>query len=522
MGQPVRRKQCPTCQDTGKDNLVVYDDGSSYCFACGDGTNSREINSVSNTFLNTTPIPLSKRGINKETVVKYGVGVTTDKDPVLVFPFYKDNKLVAQKIKTLDKEIKWIGNAKDIDWMGSRIGDNRKKNLYITEGEEDCLAVYQTLGAGTAVTSLVNGAGSVIQFIKKYHAKLSEYDSITLVFDQDEPGRDAAKEFAKHFPVGKVAIVTMSEKDACDMLVAGKSEELKWACLHAKADSPEGVLCIGDLSEEYFDEKFEPGIELPFPILNYYLGGLRKGELTMISAGTGLGKSTWCTNLIYDLVVNKGLKVADIKLEETQRKSIYTYLAMHTNNCPRKLREDPSLVPTEQRTEFISTFKNLYVHNHFGSLNALSLLNVIDYYATILKVDFIFLDHISIAVSGTESSRDGERKDIDKLVTKLRELIDRTGVGFICVSHLKNAPNDQMQWEEGRPIRRSDLRGSGSLAQLSDNILGIEGCLTEKDKKENRTIKLIKTRYGDTQEAYCDTFIYNILNGRISIKSEVL
>jgi twinkle protein len=121
-----------------------------------------------------------------------------------------------------------------------------------------------------------------------------------------------------------------------------------------------------------------------------------------------------------------------------------------------------------------------------------------------------------------ESSKDGERKDIDKLLTKIRELINRTGVGFVCVSHLKNPPNGDRQWEDGRPVHRSDLRGSGSIGQLSDNILAIEGTLTDESTKDDRTIKLIKTRYGDIQEAYCDTFCYDIKTGKIRLKKEVM
>ena len=509
--------------DTGQDNLIIYQDGSQHCFACGHGISSKNMGQVkSNLIKDVKNVPLTKRNITQDTASKFGVGLNKSGNPVLVFPFYKDGKLVAQKTKTLDKKIGWKGDAKNIDWFGSRVSGHKKK-IFISEGEEDCLALYQTLGpTAGSFTSLTNGATSVGQFLKKYHQKLSEYDRIVLVFDMDGAGQAAASEFSRHFPVGKVAIADLSEKDACDMLINNKEDELKWACIQATESKPEGVLKIEDIGLDYFDYVFERGIDIDYPILNYHLGGLRKGELTMVSAGTGLGKSTFCTNLIYELITKHKLTIADIKLEESQRKTIYTYLAMHSGMCPRKVREGSQFANTEQRQAFIKEFSNLYVHNHFGSLNALDLLNVIDYYATILKVDFIFLDHISIAVSGTDTSRDGERKDIDKLVTKLRELIDRTGVGFICVSHLKNAPNDQSQWEEGRPIRRSDLRGSGSLAQLSDNIIGIEGCLTDKDKKTDRTIKLIKTRYGDTQEAYCDTFVYDPLTARVQLKKEII
>jgi twinkle protein len=142
---------------------------------------------------------------------------------------------------------------------------------------------------------------------------------------------------------------------------------------------------------------------------------------------------------------------------------------------------------------------------------------VLEYYALSEKVDFIFLDHISIAISGTQSSKEGERKDIDILVTKIRELINTSNVGFVCVSHLSNPNNNGQQWEEGRKVNRSALRGSGALAQLSDNIIGLEGNLLEEEEKELRTIRLLKTRYGTEQEATCDKFTYDKDTGKIHV-----
>ena len=38
MSKVMKKEQCPACaergQDTGQDNLAVYDDGHKYCFAC--------------------------------------------------------------------------------------------------------------------------------------------------------------------------------------------------------------------------------------------------------------------------------------------------------------------------------------------------------------------------------------------------------------------------------------------------------------------------------------------------------
>ena len=172
MGTPVSRKQCPKCMDTGQDNLIIYQDGSQHCFACGHGISSKNMGQVkSNLIKDVQNVPLTKRNITQDTASKFGVGLNKSGKPVLVFPFYKDGKLVAQKTQTLDKKIGWKGDAKNIDWFGSRVSGHKKK-IFISEGEEDCLALYQTLGpTAGSFTSLTNGATSVGQFLKKYHQK---------------------------------------------------------------------------------------------------------------------------------------------------------------------------------------------------------------------------------------------------------------------------------------------------------------------------------------------------------------
>ena len=84
----------------------------------------------------------------------------------------------------------------------------------------------------------------------------------------------------------------------------------------------------------------------------------------------------------------------------------------------------------------------------------------------------IVLDHISIVVSGMDENTD-ERKTIDRLMTKLKTFAKTNDVLVVPICHLKN-PEKGTPHEEGRAIKVTDLRGSGSLRQLSDTIIAAE------------------------------------------------
>jgi twinkle protein len=137
------------------------------------------------------------------------------------------------------------------------------------------------------------------------------------------------------------------------------------------------------------------------------------------------------------------------------------------------------------------------------------------YLAKVCKVDFIMLDHISIVTSGMESSSEGERKDIDILMTKLASFTQETGVGVVAVVHLKRV--NGKNFNEGGQVSLNDLRGSASLEQLSDNVWAIErDQQADAETSDMMTVRVLKNReVGDLGET--DVLIYNRTTGRLEL-----
>ena len=528
MSDVISRSQCPKCQDTGNDNLIEFSNGTKHCFSCRYHEGGMEERQQSS----NTPKPkrpllnkeesssIPHRGIKLPTCEKYGIFRTRIHGiEASVIPLGSES----QKIIKDDKDMYVIGSFENARPMGLDSFKNKTLPLVITEGEYDALSVSQVLGDSYNVTSLVNGSNSVVQFISNYRDTLVSANQIILFFDNDNAGHEAVKEFIRKWGYSKLYTVNGNPlKDANDLLVSQQEALIKALVLSAKKEQMEGVDCIANMDQSILDEVQPPAIPSQYTALDYYLGGgFRRGELTMLAGGSGLGKSTFCTNLVYNLVLSQpGIKIADIKLEKRQVKNIKSYIAMYFNMSYKRICEQPSLITPEHWNEFKHVFGNLYTNQHFGSLTSGNLLDLLNYYAIDCGVDFIVLDHISIAISGTVSSREGERKDIDVLVTKIRELINKTNVSVICVSQLKNPESEggyASKWEEGKRVSRSHLRGSGSLQHLADNIISVEGNLYGPEKDE-RLIRLIKTREGDEQEVECDLFTLDKFTQKAMLK----
>ena len=84
-------------------------------------------------------------------------------------------------------------------------------------------------------------------------------------------------------------------------------------------------------------------------------------------------------------------------------------------------------------------------------------------------------------------------------MTKLRSLVERTGITLFLVSHLRRSNNDRTSHEEGGKVSLSQLRGSHSIAQLSDQVIALERDQQSENDRDVTTHRIIKNRYsGET------------------------
>jgi twinkle protein len=449
---------------------------------------------------------LAKRKLHEETVRKFGYTVGSySGQTVQIAPYYDaEGQLVAQKLRFPNKDFVVLGDIKTLPLFGARLWGSGGKRLVITEGEIDAMSYAQASGLSWPVVSIPNGAPGAKKAIKANLEWIESFDQVVFMFDMDKPGREAAQECATMLTPGKAAIAELPGgfKDANDMLVAGKVKELMQSVWNAKTVRPDGIILGTEITLDDLKSGASKGYDLPYPELNAMIRGVRKGELTLLTAGTGTGKSTLAREIGYHLMMNHGLKIGNIYLEEQFKKTAQGYIAIHNNIPLGKLRADPALLPDDVYRkgldEVIRNGRNFF-YSHFGSLESDNLLNKLRYFAVGLEVDFIILDHISIVVSGQESSREGERKDIDILMTRLRSLIEETGVGVIAISHLKQI--DGKSHEEGGRVTLAHLRGSGSLKQLSDNVIALERDQQGDDPTVSQA-RLLKCReFGETGPA---------------------
>lgn len=454
-----------------------------------------------------TIVPLKARGITLETCQHFGYGVGKYKGGGVchVAPFCDAHgSLVAQHIRLEGKDFKWLGSAKQALLFGQHLWKAGGRKVVVTEGEIDCLSLSQLQGNKWPVVSLPNGAQAGAKAIRASLEWLEAFDEVVLAFDMDEPGQVAAKECAAILTPGKAKIARLPLKDANECLMQGKSKELLDCLWQAIPFRPDGIRAGADLWEDILKPP-PTGYEIPYPELNARLHGLRMGELYLFTAGSGIGKSTIVNEIAYHLKTEHKLPLGIMALEENPARNARRYLGIYLNK-PLHLPEVHAAVSKDELQAAFNAVMGddkWWIYDHFGSSDIDTLLNKLRYMAVGLGCKVIVLDHISIVVSGLdEAGGESERKTIDRLMTKLRQLIEETGIMLLAVVHLKR-PDKGKSYNEGRQVSLTDLRGSGSLEQVSDAVISLERD-QQGDAPDKAFIRVLKNRtVGDCGPSGC-------------------
>ena len=488
----VRHMPCGNCGSS--DGNSLYSDGHTYCFVCHDRTGDNDVihnRNVSKTaHLTGSAERLHKRNISEKTCKFYQIYRDGN---VLRFPYHDESGVLqGVKTKTKQKDFRYEGVPTDT-LFGQHRFPSTGKRIVVTEGELDAASAYEAMG-GWPMVSLPHGAASAKKDIQKQIPLFQGYEEIVLFFDGDEAGRKASEDAATVLPVGKVKIARLEGyKDPSEALQDNNSEAIRKAIWDAKVYRPDGIVDGKSLLTTVTTPQPPCDHEYPFKGLNKKLHGIRYGELTTFTAGTGAGKTSIMRHIATDLL-QKGESVGILELEASNRRTALGLMSTAVGKNYSIGEHDEA----ELKTAFHNSIANwnLYLFDGFGSFDPDLIYNRIEYLASGLECRVIFLDHLSILLSGLEGD---ERRMLDKTMTKLRSLVERTGITLFLVSHLRRSNNDRTSHEEGGKVSLSQLRGSHSIAQLSDQVIALERDQQAETDKDITTIRIIKNRYsGET------------------------
>lgn len=527
---------CPDQEGCGSsDAAAVNDDGSIWCFSCSTKFHGEAIpegeqkpkpkpafSSVENLLITGHYAGDPARGITAETAKLYKALKTEDKTYYAYFDRSDPTKIVASKMRYPDKRFPWVGEVKQAGLFGQQLFPSGGKYITICEGEEDAMAGYQLMGNKWPCVSIRNGAQGALNDCKAAYEWLDGFDAIVLCFDSDEPGRAAAKECAQLFG-GKARIMQHPTglKDACDYYANGRTAEFMPAWWKAERYTPDGIVLADQFREALKTPVPPPAWHYPWKGLDKMLQGIRQAELVTWCAGSGVGKSSALRELVHYTLTNSDARMGLAFLEETPERTLRGIAGLHLNKPIHLHGTEYTGQDIDSCFDTLGMGHRLSLWDHWGSTDLDNVISRLKYFVKAMDCSIVLLDHISIVVSADATHN--ERQRIDELMTRLRsEVVQQTGCSLHIVTHLSRP--DGKPLENGAPVTLSLLRGSGSIAQLSDAVIACERDTQAEDAsaKNTTTLRVLKSRWiGDTGIA--THLNYNKNTGRLTeLGSEIL
>ena len=498
---------CPDCGSS--DGMTDYGDHT-YCFVCEKWTKTGE--SKRRMAMHKGLIPmgdmeyraLRARGIHEDTCRKYRYTCSKDTNgsPIQVAEYVGDDgRVLFQKTRDKDKNFCVLG-AKAQRFFGQNLYPSGKK-LIVTEGEIDCLTVSQVQDNKYPVVSIPFGCQSAHKVFKENLDWLLGFEEVIVMFDSDEAGQKAIEKLSGLLPLGRMKVARLPLKDPNECLLSGHPDYIIRAIWNADDYRPDGIMNAKDMQDILLKEGDDlKGYEFPWADdLTRRTQGIRKGEMLLLTAGSGIGKSTIARELAYTLHMRDHLRVGMVMLEESPKKTLRDLMSIHLSRPLHLMWNDKTKAEVKEHYGEVFGDGGFLLYDHFGSIESNRLLDKIRYMIVAGGCDFVVLDHITIAVTTMEDGKGDERSTIDRLMTALRSLVEETGAGLIIISHLRKTDSKSCPFEQGGSISMDDLRGSGSLKQLPDTIIAAERNQQAEDEggRNKLRLRLLKCRFtGET------------------------
>jgi twinkle protein len=522
----ISRGKCPCGNSSNGYN--IHADGHAFCFSCqkrfnnvGEAKMEAKVVDIQNKVSSTGDYGgLGDRRITEQTARKYRTKIKTN-GSIISHHYYEyyntEGSHVATKVRQVEGKRIWSqGDMTDALLFGQNLFKSGGKYITITEGEIDAMSAYEMLGSKWAVVSIKNGVQSAVQNCKQHLEYLNTFENVVVCFDNDKPGIEASQKVAQLFEPNKCKIVRLEHKDPNEYQKMGKAKDFIQNWWSAEAYTPAGIMNLSKLGESLYDEKDCETIPYPWSAMNEKTYGMRTGELVTFTSGAGMGKSSIMRELMHHILRNSGDNIGILALEESTKNTAFNIMSVEANErlYIKEIRNKFSREQLNKWQEDTIGSGRFFAFDHFGSIGNDEILSRVRYMAKSLDCKWIFLDHLSILVSGQDDG--DERKSIDVLMTKLRSLVEETGVGLLLVSHLRR-PSGDLGHENGKEVTLSHLRGSASIAHLSDSVIALERNQQAEDDVIacTTTIRILKNRYtGET--GVCSYLHYDKNSGRMS------
>ena len=330
--------------------------------------------------------------------------------------------------------------------------------IFVTEGELDALTLIHNGYPNTV--GMTAGAGSLLP---EWYDKLVLKSKIYLILDPDEVGQKAAKNvwsarLGSHRCVNIVLPIPEGEKkeDVNSYFFTHTKEDFANLVVKSSNLPVEGLISLDSAFQEMYNKSrggVEDLFETPWERVNTYIGGgCRRGELVVLGAPAGTGKTTMAVQYLHHLAFKHKKPIFMLCLE------------MPVTQLITKVVQISFKIPYEE-----IDYSHAYVYGnmlgelpmHFGYSPGISMNKFVDTCRVArdrFGCEVICLDNLQFMVRSKEESEYGNATKIFK------NLALELNIVFLLISQ----PRKML---EGEVITYDTLKGTSAIGQDADTVI---------------------------------------------------
>ncbi|WKY15120.1 hypothetical protein Q1695_000547 [Nippostrongylus brasiliensis] len=384
--------------------------------------------------------------------------------------------------------------------------------VVLTTNERDALAIYEATD-GALAFALPNGE----RMEPSVFPYLEDFEQIFLWF----PPRhlEYAKEWGYQLNGARCYLIRNLERPI-ELVRNGKHKEVKHILSKEAIRLREkGFRSMTDIREEVKADLINSSTRQlglsqwkRFAPLNKYLLGLRPGELTVLTGGTGFGKTTFLCEYALDLFT-QGVRTLFCSFEMPEEKILKWMLVQyagpsHLRSLARTLTYKNGIKVPLYRVEYSSTI-DMWLDKFERTKGPLTIMKAdefreksINQIASAIRsqvvnsgCQHVVIDNLQFLVNQSTMSDDQscslEKFHMqDRFVGHMRALATQYAVHVTMVVHPRKSDGDT-------DLDIQHFGGSARVTQEADNVLALQRRRDERDRgKFRKFLYILKNRYG--------------------------